>query len=293
MHRFFHVFNRPARRPEAVVVIWGEHSPDWMHALNPSAQVWTSMPRVKAVFNFSSASQRVPLRVRWGRRVVGIPLMESHIEHYPWRYAAMIPSREAVAVLGDKARFADYVAGHGLGYLCPKTYASLENASFPCVIKRTNLNGGHGVERIESLAEARRLVAGAPYAGHPWIVQALVPMTVEYVVHCVCRDGRIVWHVSYACDFKGQQIRRAGNATSMSRSVSVPARVLRDLEALLSPLDYSGPCSVDCTWDDDGRLTVFEINPRMGGSLMKPTNTADLAACLSVILDGAKTSADV
>lgn len=285
MHRLFHFFSRSDRGKEVVAVTWGVHSQDWMTALDASAPVWTAIPEVRVVMNLSpSRPERIPLKTKWGRRVVVIPLMEAHIAGRPRNYAALAPSWEALDLLGDKGRFADYVEKQALGHLCPATFGSIERASFPCVIKRTNLNGGQGVEPAASPAEARRILEGELFAGHPWIAQAVVPFDVEYVVHCVCVRGKIIWHVVYAYAFEKQHIRKAGSPHCTMSRATIPEAVLADLEKFLLPLAYSGPCNVDCTWDDAGRLVVFEINPRMGGSLMSPANRTDLADCLSVII---------
>lgn len=37
----------------------------------------------------------------------------------------------------------------------------------------------------------------------------------------------------------------------------------------------------------DGRLAVFEVNPRLGASLMRPENGADLAAAIGALLAAA------
>jgi hypothetical protein len=269
-----------------VVVIFGVHSPDWMEALAPAAPVWRAIPGIHAVLHFSSPEEKVPWRVGLGRRSVMIPLMENHIATRPQRPAALAPTLEALYTLGDKARFADYIRERRLSHLCPTAYVSLEDARFPCIIKRTNLNGGAGVELAASVEEARGFLGTAPFAGEAYVLQALVPRLVEYAVHCVCIKGRILWHRVYAYDCTAQEIRRAGSGRPIRRS-TLPREVQTHLEAILLPLEYSGPCNVDCTWDEAGRLTVFEINPRLGGSLMRPDNTADLAACLSVIIEHA------
>ncbi|MFA6960450.1 MAG: ATP-grasp domain-containing protein [Opitutaceae bacterium] len=287
MHWLFHFLNKPDREKAVVVVIWGVHTPDWMAALNASAPVWEDVPRLHVVLNLSSRGQVVPLKIGWGRRIVVIPLMERHIARHPRRYETLVPTMSAMRVLGDKGRFADYIEKQGLGHLCPVTYKSIESASFPCVIKRTNLNGGKGVAMAVSLQQARQLMQQEPFAGRHCIVQAAIPFTVEYVVHCVCLRGSVLWHAIYAYEFEKQHIRTAGSPGCTVRRSTIPGRVIKDLEAMLLPLEYSGPCNVDCTWDDDGRLVVFEINPRLGGSLMCPENTVDLAACLSVIIDRA------
>lgn len=273
-------------RREVVVVIWGVHSPDWMNALASSAPVWAEVPGVSAVLHFSSPEQRVPLTVRWGRRTVVIPLMENNIAERPLRYAALCPDPEALGTLGDKRRFAAYVEQRQLANWCPVNFASIEEATFPCVLKRTNLNGGLGVEVTASREQAQSLLSRDPFAGHPCVIQSLVPFDIEYVVHCVCVKGRILWHVAYANDAGYHPIRRAGQPRSLRR-MEFSCEQLNELETFLSPLAYTGPCNFDCTRGSDGRLVVFEINPRLGGSLMRPDNTADLAACLSVIINEA------
>ena len=276
MHRLFHLLTPETRRPEVLVVIFGVHSLDWMMALAPTAPAWRLIAGVRGVLHFSSAQRRVPLARRWGRRTVVVPLMETHIATRPARHRALVPNLEALSTLGDKQRFSDYVRSRGLSHLCPKDYRSIEEAEYPCVIKRTNLNGGAGIEMAATLEQARLIVKGPLFEGHPFIIQKRVRMDVEYVVHCVCLKGRVIWHKVYAyeapCGFRG---------------ATIPVHLLGELEGLLLPLDYSGPCNVDCTWDAGGRLTIFEINPRLGGSLMRADTTADLAACLSVIIAAA------
>jgi len=266
-----------------LVVIWGVHTPDWMDALAPSAAVWKALPQVREVMLLSDSAPHIPLRARWGRRTVVVPLMEVHIGRRPDGFAALVPTAEALETLGDKARFEDYSVARNLSHLCPPSFDSIEAATFPCVIKRTNLNGGCGVELAETPERARRILEREPFAGHPCLIQALAPVRVEYVVHCVCVAGRIVWHQVYACDREQTQIRRGGDGVPLRRA-TLPDSVKAELEAFLLPLAYSGPCNADCTWDDDGRLMVFEINPRLGGSLMRPENAPDLAACLSAII---------
>jgi carbamoylphosphate synthase large subunit len=52
-------------------------------------------------------------------------------------------------------------------------------------------------------------------------------------------------------------------------------------------LEFSGPCNIDYKTDDEGNIIVFEVNPRMGGSIMRPEKIADLCETLSTIIDAA------
>lgn len=55
-------------------------------------------------------------------------------------------------------------------------------------------------------------------------------------------------------------------------------------ERFLAPLDYQGPANIDFRRRADGRLALLEINPRLGGSLMRPEFAADLDAALGIIV---------
>lgn len=278
------------KKDDVLVVIWGKHSADWMSALGPSSDVWASVPGVRKVLLMRPPAGRVPWWRRAGRRTVVIPLMEEHAVNLPAGGAVFAPSRRAVETLGDKARFARYAGEQGLSASCPRTYGSLEEAMFPCVIKRTDLNGSVGVEIADAREQAMAVASRSPFSGHACLIQEHVPFATEYVVHCVCRSGRVIWHIVYAHD--GQRLlARDRNGKPPLRRAPLPPAVLARLEAFLTPLDYSGPCNADCTWDEAGRVVVFEINPRMGGTLMRPEHRADLASCLSVIVAEALTKA--
>lgn len=283
MQRWLHRLLGKKCKRDILVVIWGVHSADWMTALAQEAPVWKALPEVVAVLHRGPPAERVPRRHTRGRRTVVIPLMEAHIAQRPKHYAALVPTREALAILADKTRFANYVRARSLAHLCPTTYASIETATFPCVIKRLDLNTGEGVEVAATPVRAQELLANAPFAGHPFVLQERVSFETEYVVHCVCRRGRILWHAAYAYDFPEQQIRKAGAHCTIRRT-TVPESLLGELESILLPLEYSGPCNVDFILDADGRLKIFEINPRLGGSLMRPENLPDLTACLAAII---------
>lgn len=282
LRRLYDHFFSGGRFKAASVVIWGRHSPEWHQALDPKAPLWRRLRHVGAVFVRSSDKPEIPVCAGFGRRVVVIPLMEPHTLMRPREHLALVGSDNAVKMLGDKARFAEYCRRRGLSEVCPASYATFEEARFPCVLKRSDLNNGEGVEIVESAAHGQRLLASERFAGKEWILQEHIRFNVDYTIHCVCIGGRIRWHATYAFLLDSPQIRT--REIGDLRRVETPAQTIPILEALLVPLNYSGPCNVDCTWDADGKLKIFEINPRLGGSLMRPQNVADLEACLSVMI---------
>lgn len=269
------------------IVVFGSHSPDWMTAMAPSAPVWAGIPGIHEVLHVESGSEQIPPSTGWGQRTVVIPLMENHIKHRPTQYSSLAPNLSALQVLSNKAVFAAYVRDMGLTNRCPTVFTSIEEASFPCVIKRTDLNGGLGVEIAASLEHARVLVEQEPFAGMPYLIQSLVIHSGEYVAHCVCREGRILWHCVYAFEYEGSPVIRRPSMTTQALPAKAPPSLVAVVESFLVPLSFSGPCNIDYAIGEDGNIVVFEINPRLGGSLMCAVNLTDLRDSLCCIIQNA------
>lgn len=223
------------------------------------------------------------------RRII-LPLMETHIEQSPKPSWCLLPSAHALATLRSKAAFADYVEQHGLAALTPRHYRRDEVGAFPLVLKRSDLNAGQSIVVVNSAAELAVHLTMSDWAGRPIVLQERVPGSTEYVTHCVCVNGRIIWHRSYAYLGRAETIRRGGGGPIAPHKAT--AADLMAFERFLLPLRYSGPANFDYKQRADGSLAVFEINPRLGGSLMRPANVSDLAEALDAITSNARWATD-
>lgn len=58
-------------------------------------------------------------------------------------------------------------------------------------------------------------------------------------------------------------------------------------ERFLRPIRYDGPANIDTRRGADGTVWVLEINPRLGGSLMRPEKVEDLAALAALVANAA------
>jgi predicted ATP-grasp superfamily ATP-dependent carboligase len=267
------------------VVIYGEHSPDWMAALGPGAPVWSRMGHVTDVVVVPDHPvARIATRLRWNARTVIIPLMETHTRHRPRRHASLVPDDRALRILSDKAAFADYLSHIGRSNLAPRTFANHADATYPCVLKRIDLNGGHGVVVVHSREALAARLNDDMWRGRPFVLQSFVAGGPEYVAHCVARNGRVLWHRAYAYEVDPRAAIRTPGNTGASHPVALAPHHLAQIESLLLPLAYSGPCNIDYKLSDAGDIVVFEINPRLGGSLMQPDKIDDLHGALSCII---------
>jgi hypothetical protein len=270
------------------VVIYGLHSPDWMTALSPKSRVWKKISGVKRVLVVAdSPAAEIPAPTPKAPRVVVVPLMEPHARNRPKTYPSLVPDERSLNALGDKAQFQAYVRDNALEDLCPEHFSSPAAARFPCVLKRTDLNAGKGVAVAASAEHLQRLLEQPPWRGHPFVLQAMLEGGGDIVTHCVCKEGQILWHTSFAYTlFPGETIRAGSNIQSI-RPIPTTSSTLRQLQRFLLPLNYSGPCNFDLKLTPDGTVAVMEVNPRLGGSLMRPENAPYLQAALSCIVRNA------
>lgn len=270
---------RPVR-----VVIFGEFADDWLPAFIEPA-LWADIDGVAEIVRIADVSGvKLPPPVIEGSRTVIVPLSIANIRNCPPGEAALIPDTNALDTLSDKRRFLEYMADKGLGGFCPRLYASDEEAEFPCILKRTDLAAAWGIAVAHSYPELVRLRRTVPFRDKACIVQAFLPARVEYVTHCVCRDGRILWHCSFACEKRDAEQLRVSMDDQTITPIDTPRQVLDTIGKVLAPLRFSGPCAVDYSLTEEGAMVIFEVNPRFGGTLTLPENAGRLRDALACII---------
>lgn len=269
------------------VVIYGSFADNWLPRLGDVA-TWKGIPAVAEVLLVSDDPRtQIPGPFYAGSRTVIVPLSENNINNCPRNYPTLIPDRHAVDTLGNKAAFAAYVDGYGLSDLCPTTYKTKEQAEFPCILKRVNAAYGLGSMILRSKQELEELLRNEALSQEEFILQSLVAGTTEYSTHCVCKDGRILWSCSFVFEMDGPEEIRRGMDCKEMRAIKSSDDTLSTIERVLAPLGYSGPCNIDYKRSEAGAITIFEVNPRFGGSLMLTENIGYLREALSCIIGNA------
>ena len=263
------------------VIVYGRHSGDWMAALQPEASLWCGLPQIAEVLHLDGTEQELPPPIPGVRDVV-LPLMEPHISSCRSSWVGLRPSNHALRTLSNKAMFARYIQMHSLGRFVPNTFDFPEDASYPCVLKRVDLNCSNGIARVNSREELETLLTQEPWNDHPYILQSYIEGEREFVAHCICKDGEIFWNCCYQYNSPAMDARIP--STRPIQKVSGSLSHLKAFSSILSPLRYSGPCCIDYRLSPAGEPIVFEINPRFGGSLMRPHNLEDLREAVAWIL---------
>lgn len=277
-------------RPPVRVVVFGRHSADWMQALEPAAPVWKLMPEVAAVTLLDEAEPPPAAAAFGDDPPVLIPLMDAHAKARPWGFREFAPSPAIVDILANKRRFAEYVKRSRLGVFAPATFERPEDVRFPVVLKRADLSAGFGIVVVRDRRQMEQLLASSDWQGADYVLQEFVDDQIEFVTHCVCRAGTILWSCSMLYELFSDNPIRGTVPLRAVRQVGTPGHVLRQIEEFLLPLGYTGPCNVDYKLRASGEICVLEINPRLGGSLMMPRNVQLLRESLGVIIENAAVS---
>lgn len=174
--------------------------------------------------------------------------------------------------LSDKVSFRDRARRLGRLEFLPRHYASLEEAEYPCVLKRGDGEYGSAVRLV---ADASRLPAALDDLGlcardcdEEWLFQECVPGHVELSTSLLVLEGRVLDAVRVQYTYEEHVYcwpRATERAALRVVDDAVPADHLRVMARLCH--DFSGICNFNYKLRPDGRLCVFEVNPRLGADL--------------------------
>jgi len=274
-------------RAQRRVIIYGNFYFHWNVAF-ADPMLWKTILGVTEVVRVPSALKIKEIgSLPEDDRTVIIPLAEEHIRDCPRDYLSLIPDSRSICILSSKALFALFLEELGLSKLHPRIYKSTDEAEFPCVLKRLDTHGTVGVSLVSSSQHLQSLLRNDVFRGQDYLLQSFVSGATEYVTHCVCKDGEILWDCSFARDL-GRLPCIGGMAFDNLTKITVSHRTRAQIASVLAPLRYSGPCCIDYKLFENGDVALFEINPRFGGSLMISANRDLLRQALTCILNNAR-----
>jgi carbamoylphosphate synthase large subunit len=284
MLKIWSCFRKPTTLDKHVI-IFGQHSDDWMSALHPDAIVWKHLPEVKSLELISSTSEIPKTSKRRASNTVIIPLMESHLYEMATNLKSLTSTPELVSLMADKLRLTEELIANGFAQYVPKTWANSFDSIFPCVIKRRDLSGGEGIQILKSIQELSAVLSDTEFSGKQYYFQDFVSGDVEYVCHIVALKGEILYSNYFECAMPGPEMVRGWDSpiTITNRGSNLNNEVSVAFRNIVKYLGYSGPCNIDFKLTN-GLPKIFEINPRLGGSLMVSENLPVLIQILNIII---------
>lgn len=194
-----------------------------------------------------------------------------------------IPDADTVNTFKSKIKFHQYCINNNLKSLVPKTFSNLDDIKNDqtinkIIIKKDVSGWGVGCEIIDKNEIKQEYFNGNN-------IQEYLPGKIEYVSHIIAKNGKIVLCITYETITNEEYYIKNSNYKCVKiNSIKLNKSYINQLENFLIPCAYNGICCFDYKIVDN-QIKVFEINPRIGGSLLG--NIKDflkvLSTCISLI----------
>lgn len=183
------------------------------------------------------------------------------------RVPAVLPAPGAVALCNDKLKLNRHLIAAGLAALVPPLLPA--DAPPPYILKhRRDVSGRQS--QIVTTPEQAAALQDRPESH--WFRQVLVPGETEHALHVLMHGGRPVFHARMTYRSAAEVYVKGIQSKPVSRQWSAGDDSLAALLPILQAVGFSdGLCCIDFK-TLDGRVQMFEVNPRFGASLaLQPT----------------------
>jgi predicted ATP-grasp superfamily ATP-dependent carboligase len=188
-------------------------------------------------------------------------------------------SNEIIDIFDNKKKFINYAKSNGLEDYIPYTYDNYVYEDKKVIIKEPINCYGYGIT-INNLTKINQEIIDNN------VVQEYIYSNIEYAGHFLIEDGIItiskIYQKTFNVNKNDEYVDGNNNYDYTSKKIELDQKYLYDLQELLIPCKYSGICSIDFKILNDN-IKVFEINPRLGGSLAR--NLLDLSEILIKLLN--------
>jgi predicted ATP-grasp superfamily ATP-dependent carboligase len=172
----------------------------------------------------------------------------------------LAPSPELLNTTNDKLLFNNFLERHGYRNNLPGPITAA-----PFIIKK----------RIDEWGINSRIVFPGEtikFNPHEYIAQAFVPGNTEFATHFLAKKGEIFYHSSRKYTFPHSMHVKGRDCQPETTSI-IETEHLDLFQAIIRDLNFTGFACINYKILD-GVVIIFEINPRMGASLVEPIDTA-------------------
>jgi carbamoylphosphate synthase large subunit len=258
-----------------IIIFFGLHNKDWMDVLNDKLiKYFPDDTNITKITNIYDVNKLINTDLS---STYIIPLMENHmIELHNNNIKALMPSIENIKFFSCKKEFALFVKNNNLEQYAPKVYNSIDEIPINglYIIKPYNLNNGNDICIKQYLDKTDF---------DNKIVQEYIYNKKEYSSYFVSKNGYIIKCITYEFIFDNDQhIKSFPINTQNMTKIDLDYKYIKQLELFLICCKYTGICNIDFVICND-QIKVFEINPRLGGGLIR-INRCDLIEMLNEMI---------
>jgi len=135
---------------------------------------------------------------------------------------------------------------------------------YPCILKECRISsGGKAVHLIESDSQLRIAIGTLTMLGIRFVLQEAIRKTEEYVCHSMVKNGIHLKSIIFKVNLPNELHIKSGSMGGELTCLDVSP-----IYEVYRVLHYTGFACVNFKMTDTG-IKIFEINPRMGGSLVE------------------------
>jgi carbamoylphosphate synthase large subunit len=275
-----------------LVVVYGKGLwSSWKDALGADSEFWKGFSSIEKVIEVDTLDFPLQEVSKNYNKTVLIPLSVADNFNHPKGCLTLVSSHDTLHTFNNKDLFYEFLERNDLQEYFPKTLdITSPTPEFPFIMKRLDLYGGVGIVLIWDQERYEWALNNHRFKGHRYLVQEYVEGDVEYVTQVMCKDGEILWNVT----FEGP-VPRDGKVNmgpfAENKIVTMEPEVLDVFRKIFKLANYSGPANVNFKLRD-GKPVIFESNPRFGGSMFLPMFRPQLKQSITALLNNAYLQTD-
>jgi carbamoylphosphate synthase large subunit len=263
-----------------LVVPYGSSHENWKNALSHTSPIWDELPHVETVVIVEGSEFPLKQIASKYSETVLIPLKEQAILDHPQGYLTLVPSKELVKMASHKDAFYNFLLDHGFKGYFPQKLDAL-NFNKPFIVKRLHGEGGFGIFLVWDEERYKEVLKQPSLKNEPYILEEYIEGDDEYVFYAVCKKGEVLWHASLIGQPPKDSRVQKGSFANASE-IKISEEIYTVFEGIFKALNYDGPANFNYKLKDN-RPIIFEMNPRIGGTLMDPKFRNLLSNCLQAI----------
>ena len=177
---------------------------------------------------------------------------------------------DIIDLLDNKIKFRDFMIQNELENMIPITYqinkTIFQHIIYPCIFKLAITYAGGG----SHICDTSKKVTSYASFYHPkeYFLQEFIYEQTEHGAHLVIDNGKIKWAICYKTIHPSKLYIQKGRMTEYEKINNFD---FTPFEKIFMALHYSGFACIDFKIVD-GNIKIFEINPRLGGTLVNNKN---------------------
>ena len=270
-----------------LVVVYGKGLwSSWKDALRADSEFWKGFSSIEKVIEVDTLDFPLQDVCKNYNKTVLIPLSVEDNFNHPKGCLTLVSSKETLHTFNNKDLFYKFLEQNDLQEYFPKTLnITSPTPEFPFIMKRLDLYGGVGIALIWDQQRYEWALNNHRFKDQRYLVQEYVEGDVEYVTQVMCKDGEVLWNVTFEGSVPKDGKVNMGPFANMN-IVTMEPEVLAVFRKIFKLANYSGPANVNFKLRD-GKPVIFESNPRFGGSMFLPMFRPQLKQSITALLNNA------